>query len=228
MIKVGRLQAAHLGVEVVQAGRNARQFTVALVGIGRHVDGDRHRLGESLEAAFIAAGFGQFVEPALGVLDLRARREIHRRVEGDVDHVLADPDQVAAQRQFIDRPPIILGVDDGGRLGGEAGEILPDRHAADVGVRRHERFQRDRRCDLAHPDQAAGGLEDGLMDRLEEVPLLEEVRHPVERIVVDEDRAQQALFRLDIVRCGSIDRRSRVGSKLEDVRIECSHGLGYS
>ena len=92
---------------------------------------DRQRLRETLEAAVVAAGFGQFVQPALGVLDLRARREIHRRVEGDIDHVLADPDQVAAQRQFVDRAAVVLGVDDGGRFGGEAGEVLADRHAAD-------------------------------------------------------------------------------------------------
>jgi len=46
---------------------------------------------------------------------------------------------------------------------------LADRHAADVGFGRDESLQRDRSRDLAHPDQAAGGLEDGLMDRLEEV-----------------------------------------------------------
>ena len=200
MIKSDALQAAHLGVEVAQAGGDARQPSVALEGVGRHVDGDVQRLRESLEAAVVAAGFGQFVELALGVLDLRARREIHRRVEGDVDHVLADPDQVAAQRHVVDRPAVILGVDDGGGFGGQAGEVLADRHAADVGVGRQEGLQRDGRCDLAHPDQAAGGFEDGLMDRFEEVLRLEKVRNPVERVVVDQDRAQKALFRLDIVR----------------------------
>ena len=175
---------------------------------------------EALEAAVIAAGFGQFVQPALGILDLRARREIHRRVEGDIDHVLADPDQVAAQRQFVDGAPVILGVDDGGRFGGEAGEVLADRHAADVGFGRQEGLQRDGGGDLAHPDQAAGGLVDGLVDRLEEVLRLQKIRHPVERVVVDQDRAEQALFRLDIVRCAPIGRGSRVGSEFQDVRIK--------
>ena len=31
--------------------------------------------------AVVAAGLGEFVEPALGVLDLLARREIDRRVD---------------------------------------------------------------------------------------------------------------------------------------------------
>ena len=202
------------------------KLAVALKRFGRHVDRDGERLRKPLEAAVIAAGLGQFVEPALGVLDLRARRKIHRRVEGDIDHVLADPDQIAAQRQFVDRAPIILGIDDGGRFGGEAGEVLADRHAADVGFGRDEGLQRDRGRDLAHPDQAAGGLVDGLMDRLEEVLRLQKIRDPVERVVVDQNRAQQALFRLDIVRCAPIGRSSRVGRELEHVRISQGHGLG--
>ena len=120
-----------------------------------------------LEAAVIAAGFGELVELALGILDLRARGEVDRRVIGDIDHVLADPDQVAAQRQLVDGPPVVLGVDDGGGFGREAREVLADRHAADVGVGRQEGLQGHGRCDLAHPDQAAGGFEDGLMQRLE-------------------------------------------------------------
>ena len=223
--QVGRLQAAHLDVEVAQAGGDAGQFAVALKRFRRHVDGRGEGLRKALEAAVIAAGFRQFIQPALGILDLGARREIHRRIEGDIDHVLADPDQVAAQRQLIDRPPVILGVDDGGGFGGEAGEVLADRHAADVGVGRHEGFQRDRGRDLAHPNQAAGGLVDGLVDRLEVVLRFEKIRNPVERVIVDQDGAQQALFRLDIVRCAPIGRSSRVGGELEDVRIKCGHGL---
>ena len=222
--QVGWLQAAHLGVEIAQPGRDPGQLAVALKGLCRHIDGNREGLRKALEPAVVAAGLGQLVQPALGILDLRPRRKIHRRVEGDIDHVLADPDQVATQRQFVDGAAVILGIDDGGGFRGEAGEVLADRHAADVGFGRHEGLQRDRGCDLAHPDQAAGGLEDGLMDRLEEVLRLQKVRHPIERVVVDQDRAQQALLRLDIVRCAPIGRGCRVGSELEDVRIKRGHG----
>lgn len=50
----------------------------------------------------MAAGFSEFVKLPLGILDLSAARKIDRRVESDVDHVLADPDQIAAQRQIVD------------------------------------------------------------------------------------------------------------------------------
>jgi hypothetical protein len=171
---------------------------------------------------------GQFIQPALGVLDLRPRRKIHRRIEGDIDHVLADPDQIAAQRQLIDRASIILRIDDGGGFGGKPREVLANRHAADVGFGRDEGLQRHRGRDLAHPDQAAGGLIDRLMDRLEEVFRLQKIRHPIERVVVDQNGAEQGLFRLDIVRCAPVRRSSRIGSELQDVRIRCGHGLDYA
>ena len=41
------------------------------------------------------------------------------------------------------------------------------------------------------------------MDRLEEMLRLEEVGDPVERLVVDEDRAEQRLLGLDVVRRGA-------------------------
>ena len=129
----------------LQPGGDAGELAVALVGVRRHVDRCGQRLRETLEAAVVAPGLGQFVKPALGVLDLVARREIDRRVEGDIDHVLADQDQRAADRQVVDGMAVVLGVDDGGRFGGEAGEILAEGHAADVDVGVEESLQRDRR-----------------------------------------------------------------------------------
>ena len=218
MIKSDRCRPPIFEFEISQAAGNARQFAVALERIGGHVERDFHRLREALEAAFIAAGFGKLVKLALGVLDLGARGKIHRRIEGDIDHVLADPDQVATQRHVVDRAAIVLRVDDRGGLGRETRQVLADRHAAEIGVGGQEGFQRDGGRDLAHPDQAGGGLENGLVDRLEEVLGFQKVGNPVERIVVHQDRAQQALLRFDIVWCAPVDRSSRVGSEFEDVR----------
>jgi hypothetical protein len=80
-------------------------------------------------------------------------------------------------------------------------------------------FQRNWRGDLTHPDQAAGGLEQRLMDRLEEVLRLKKVRDPIERVVVDEDGAQQRLFGFNIVRRAPIGRSRRIGGEFENVRI---------
>ena len=104
---------------------------VALVGGARHVDGVGQRRLEIREAALEAAALGELEQPPLGVLDLLTRRHVDRRVIGDVDHVLADQDQRAAEREIVDRATIIGGVDDRRRLGREAGEILRAGEVAD-------------------------------------------------------------------------------------------------
>ena len=48
--------------------------------------------------------------------------------------------------------------------------------------------------------KAAGKLENALMDRLEEMLRLEEIGDAVERLVVDQDSAEQRLLGLDVVR----------------------------
>src|SRR6185295_12331005 len=124
---------------------------------------------EAQEAAAVAPRLSEIIEPPLGVLDLLTRCEVDRRVEGDVDHVLADLDQIAPDREIIDRAAVVRRVDDRGRLGGEAGEILRQGEAGDVDISRQERLQRNRRGELAGADEAARDVEDLLMDRLEEM-----------------------------------------------------------
>ncbi len=191
-------------------------MAVALVGLGGHVDGDLQRVGKTLEAAVVAPALGDLVEAALGLLDLLARGRIDRRVIGDVDHVLADVDQLAPHRQIVDGAAVIVGVDDRRRLGGEAREILRHADAAEV-VLAEERLQRDRRRELAGADQRAGDLVDAAMDLLDEMLGLEKVGDAVEGVVVDQDRAEQRLFGFDVERrsaiggFGSVGRRRRAG-----------------
>ncbi len=176
-----------------------------------HVDGGGERLAEALEAAVVAAGLGQLEQLALGVLDLLARREIDRRVVGDVDHLLADLDQRAADGEIVDGAAVVGGVDDGGGLGREPRQVLAHIEPADIDIGVEERLQRHRRGDLAGADQVAAELIDVLVDRLEEVCGLEEVGNPVVRLVIDQDGAQQRLLRLDIVRRGAVVRARLCG-----------------
>ncbi len=83
---------------------------------------------------------------------------------------------------------------------------MRDGHLADLLLGRQERLQRHRIGDLAHSDQFTRDLEDLAVQRLVEMLRLQEVRDPVKGIVVDEDRAEQRLFRLDIVRGFAIER----------------------
>ena len=118
--------------------------------------------------------------------------------------------------QVVDRAAVVLGVDDGRGLGGEPGEVLADGHAANVDRGIDEGLERDRGGDLSGPDQVARDLEDAAVDRLEEMLRFQEVRDPVERLVVDEDRTEERLFRLDIVWGGAVGGRSRLDGLADD------------
>src|SRR5262249_55488348 len=67
-------------------------------------------------------------------------------------------------------------------------------------------------------------LVDGLVQRLEEVFWLEEVGDAVKGVVVDQNGAQKALLRLDIVRRAPVGRGSCVGREVQDGRISQGHG----
>ncbi len=154
-------------------------------------------LEKRLESAVVAAALGDLVEAPLRLLDLLARARIDRRVIGDVDHVLADRDQVAPEREVVDAAPVVVGVDDGGRFGREPRQILRNGHAAEVVVA-EKGFQRDRGRELALTDHRAGDLEDAAMNLLDEMLAAQEIRHPVVGVVVDQDRAEQGLLGFDI------------------------------
>ena len=170
--------------------------------VDRRLDG----IGEALEPAIVAAGFGEFEQASLGVLDLLLRRHVDRRVIGDVDHVLADGDQRAARREVIDRAAVIAGIDDVDRLGGQPREVVGDGHVADLLVGRQEGLDGHRIGHLAHADELGRHLEDLAVQRLVEMQRLQEVGDAVEGVVVDQDRAQQRLFRLDVVGRLAIER----------------------
>ena len=174
--------------------------------------GERGR--EGLEPAIVAARLGDLVEAPLGLLDLGAGRVVDRRVEGDVDHLLADGNQAAPHRQIVDGATIIGRVDDGGGLGGESREILRHREPADI-VLAQPGLQRHRGGDLAGPDQGAGHLEDAAVNLLAEMLRLQEVRDPVEGVVVDEDGAEQRLLGLDVVRGNPVAVGARLGRGAE-------------
>ena len=167
--KIGFLQAAHLVVEIEKAGGDARQMAVAHVGAARHIERGGERVGEALKAAVVAASLGDRIELALGLLDLRARRRIDRRVIGRVDDVLADDDELAANRKVMHGAAIVFGVDDRRRLSGESRQIGLDRHARrqfDLG---EERLERDDGRELAGANELRRDFIDAAVQFLREM-----------------------------------------------------------
>ena len=158
------------------------------------------RLGETLEAGVEVARLGELVEPPLGVLDLVARRHVDRRLVGDVDHVLADGDQVPPDREVVDGAAVILRVDDRRRFVGEAAEIFGDGDLADLVVLLQEALDGARVGGLVQPDELRRLLVDLPVQRIEEVRRLEKIGDAVERLVVDQDGAEERLLDFDVMR----------------------------
>ena len=76
-------------------------MAVALACQLSHLDGERQGARERLEAAFDGAALGQGVKLLLGAFDLVGGRLVEVVVEGVVDHVLAEADQLAAQEVVV-------------------------------------------------------------------------------------------------------------------------------
>ena len=70
--KIGRLQAAHVAIEIGEARRDPDSVRRAHT-LRRHIDGGRQGMRKSAETALVAAGFGNRIEFSLGILDLFAR-----------------------------------------------------------------------------------------------------------------------------------------------------------
>jgi hypothetical protein len=178
-----------------------------------------------LKAPAIAPDLRELIEATLGILDLVARREIDRRVEGDVDHIFADGDQLAPGREVVDRTPIVHRIDDGRGFGCQTGEVLSERQPGNVDLSGQERLQGHRRGQLAGANEAPGDVVDLLVDWLEEMRGLEKITYAIKCLVVDEDGTQKRLFRFNVVRCGAIGRR-RLARLLARGRIEGCHDVG--
>src|SRR5262249_59951946 len=84
--EIGGLQAAHLAVEVLEAGCQAGELSFALVSARRHVDGGGERSLEFMKSAVITPYLGALIQTTLGILDLIAGREIDWCLESDVHH----------------------------------------------------------------------------------------------------------------------------------------------
>ena len=82
---------------------------------------------------------------------------------------------------------------------------MRDADAAEV-VLAEEGLQRDGRSKLAGADQRARDLVDAAMNLLDEMLRLEKVGDAVERVVVDENGAEQRLLGLQVQRRGAIGR----------------------
>ena len=155
---------------------------------------------------------------AFGVLDLLLRREVDRRVVGDVDHVLAETDELSAHEQIVrscvhSRRALMMVVALAASRPRYCGTV---RSGAIGSARLEEGSERDRRRLLARADQLRRHLVDAGVHRIEEMLGHEKARNPVVGLVVDEDGAEQGLLGLDVV-----GRRPAAGGRRRPCRRIC-------
>src|SRR5262249_16886405 len=113
-------------------------------------------------------------------------------------------DELAPDREIVDGTPVVHRVDDGCRFRGKASEILSQRQSGDVDFGGQKGLQRHRRRQFAGANETARDIVDLPMNRLKEMLRLEKVADAIERLVIDQDRAQKGLLRLDIVQGGAV------------------------
>ena len=205
------MHAADLGVEVDEAGGQARQAAVAAVGLCGHGQGALDGVAERHEALGHAAGLGQLVELLFGGLDLLLGVELGVARLGLGGDLAADADQVPAQGQVVDGAGVVGGV--GRRRGAvdQVGQIADAAQFLERGVAGELFGDEDRLGELTLADIGLDGLEQALVERLEEVAGLEVVAEALEGGVVEQQGAEQGLFGLDIGRrAGDGGRLGRV------------------
>ena len=194
------MQAAQKLVELEEAGGDAGELADAVVGrLGRD-RGLGQRDAEGLEAALGLARAREVVELLLGDLDLVQRGFIDVAAEGAVDHALAEIDELAAQVEVVHRLAERRGIDHVHRRRRQPGEVGGTAGRLHVLVLLDVGFQRDRAHDLAALDQPRQRIEQLAVQRIGEVFRPQELGHALVGGVVDQDRAQQRLLRLEIVR----------------------------
>ena len=173
------------------------------------------------------AVLGETEELLFRLLDLLGGGMVEARLVGGVDDVLADADQLPAQRQIVDVAAVVLGVDDGGGGPGQVGE---ETRAIGIDERRvavERRLQGQRRRDLAAFDEGENRLVDAPVNRLAEMLGPQEGGNAIRRLVVDQHGAEQGLLGLDVVRRLAIGRprAARSGRERGDI-ADLGHEVG--
>ena len=149
----------------------------------------------------IFVGLGHGIERLFGLGDLVLGGLFGRRVIGGVDDVLADADQAAAHRQVGQDVGVIADIGNGGRGGLQRVEIGLAAGFDHPRIGLHGGVQGQRRDHHAAAlDHLRHGLEDAAMQGIVEMLGLQKGAGALHRPVVGQDRAQQRLFDVDIVR----------------------------
>ena len=158
------------------------------------------RVDKTDKPALILALLSQRIELLFRLCDLLGRLDILTHIRRACLDFLADANQVPAHRQIPDRLGIVLGRHDGYRRPRQACQIVGAAQLGQAFIIRKERLQGHGIRPYAFQDTPRCALEDPPVHRVVEMVRLDNRRHAVEDLVVQQQRAQQRLLGLDIVR----------------------------
>ena len=211
------MQAAEFLVHVGQAGGEARQAAIALIGGVGDVDGIGDGAQERLEAGFGLALLAELVERLFGLDDLLFRLAGHFDPAGLVGDVTAKRHEFAADREIVDHLGVVAGGEGGDRSARQTGQIGRPAKFLQSLVILQKRLERDRRGQRVFRDPRLCDLVDPCMDRLVEMLRIDDRRDPVVDVVVGQDRAEELLLGLDIVgQCVVVLRSRLIGANCPD------------
>ena len=174
--EVGGVQAAEALVEVDEAGGEAGEAAVALVGGVGDLDRVDDGAAEGLEAAVDLALLAELVERLLGLDDLVLGLAVDLDAGGLLGDALAEDDELAADGEVVDELGVVAGGEERDRGAGEADEVGGAAELLEAGVLLEEGLDGDRGGQRVAADALGGDLEDAGVHRVEEVRRLHDAR----------------------------------------------------
>jgi len=212
--QIRTVEAAGRGVEVGQAGGDARDAAARILGALRSLHRHRRGANERLHAALAAALLGDLVELQFGDFDLLERIDVLAGVERSLHQPAADADQRAQHREIVDLVGKGARADQVRRIGGELREIGRSAQFGHRRVLREHRAERHRRGEAVVAHQHLDRAIDAPMQRLEEMLGPELGHHVFGDAIVDHHCTEQRGLRLHVGR-QCVPRFGLVGSKTD-------------
>ena len=198
--EIGRLQPAQKRIQIGKARRHAGNLAAARLRFLGAFHGAAQAFGKFDRPFAVARGFGDAIERLLGFLDLRLWRIFDRRFIGRVDNVFAQMDQRTPDEEIVQDTCVIAHIRVSGRCLCKTREIGVTAHFLQSRIRLHRRMQGEGR--YHHPaalHRAGHRFIKPLVQRIVEMLALQNRGNPLQRLIVDEDRAEQSLLDFDIV-----------------------------
>ena len=152
-----------------------------------------------------AAASGDLVHALDRVCGDLFRRHIYSGSLGSNGAILRCRNDIAATSKITNDLGVIGRIDDGSCLGGETSEVLRNCEVPDLKISWQKSFDRDGTDELASADQLSAYPENLSIDGFEEVFRVDQGIDCGKCLVVDEDRAEQTLLSLDVVRQGAAE-----------------------